>query len=263
VSGVPGILGFLDLSGFQGGDQPPYRVIDPQSANIIAEVTLEEDGLDQLTIVEHPVEQSAAIADHCYRRPRELRIRAGWSNAYGGSPTYAEQIYTTLVGLQWQRRPFQVFTGKQFYENMLIAELRVSTNSGLEFATIADIFFREVLLVNTQIVPGGVPNNASQLADPASNQPTVNGGQANTTPVTLAAGGALPLAATPGSTIASGSGAASGVGPYPTDGLTAGGALPLAAQPGAPAGIMPPPSTTGFPALSPNMSYDQYVAQTP
>lgn len=195
MSGLPigaSLVEFVDLSGFGSGDIVPYRVIDPDSSNLIAEVTIEEDHLDQLIVSEHPVEQSAAIADHAYRRPRELRLRVGWSNAYGGSPTYAEELYNALLGLQWQRRPFKIYTGKAYYQNMLMAELRVTTNSALEFTTLADITFHEVILVNTQTIPGGIPNNTSQLAIPAQTQPTTNSGSVGTSPV-LVPGGALPL----------------------------------------------------------------------
>lgn len=184
MSGIPaiGFPGYLDFSGYEGGDQPPYRVIDPGTSNIVAQVTISEDHLDQMIITEHPIEQSAAIADHAYRRPRELRLQVGWSNAYGGSPTYAEQIYNQLVDLQWQRRPFPVYTGKAIYRNMLIAEIRESTTSATEFATLVDIYLREILLVNTQVVPGGVPSNPSQLAAPQVNMPTSSAGPINTRP---------------------------------------------------------------------------------
>lgn len=197
------VVGFVDFSSFSG-DLPPYRVIDPASSNLIAEVTLEEDHLDQMIITEHPVEQSAAIADHAYRRPRELRLRVGWSNAFGGSPSFAEQIYTSILNLQWQRRPFMVFTGKSVYQNMLVAEIRVSTNSATEYVCLADIYFREVLIANTQVIPGGVPNNAQQLADPPNNLPTSNAGQVNTLPAPFYPGSplstAVPADTSPGTT---------------------------------------------------------------
>lgn len=189
MSGVPG---FLDFSAF-APDLPPLRVIDPGTSNIIAEVTIEEDHLDQMVVTEHPVEQSAAIADHAYRRPRELRLHVGWSNAYGGSATFAEQIYQQVLALQWQRRPFAVYTGKSLYSNMLIAELRTTTNSATEFSFIADIYLREILLVNTQVIPGGVPNNQQQLANPPVNQPTSNAGMVTGLPATPPSAAIPPL----------------------------------------------------------------------
>ena len=48
---------------------------------ISVSVTLEEAYNDTLAVTEHPVEVNAAITDHSYRRPSEVVMRCGWSNA--------------------------------------------------------------------------------------------------------------------------------------------------------------------------------------
>jgi hypothetical protein len=182
--------GFLDLSAFSS-DFVPYRVIDPDSFSLVAQVTVEEDHEDELAITEHPVEQGAAITDHAYKRPAELRVRVGWSQS-GGLPTNnaasdVAQIYEQILTLQSSRRPFPVYTGKRAYNNMLVASLRVHTDSKLETTLLADISFKQILLVNTQTISGtGQGSTAAvntapvNLASPSSNQPAVQMGSINT-----------------------------------------------------------------------------------
>ena len=52
-----------------------------QIGGIMMDITIEEEGTDELTITEHPVEQGAAISDHAYKEPARLRIRAMCSNS--------------------------------------------------------------------------------------------------------------------------------------------------------------------------------------
>jgi hypothetical protein len=47
----------------------------------IAEVTVREQHVDDLTITTHPVERGAPITDHAFRMPALLTIEAGWSAA--------------------------------------------------------------------------------------------------------------------------------------------------------------------------------------
>jgi hypothetical protein len=158
----------------------PQRVIDAGSGtyNLVAQVTVDEDGDDEMTITEHPVEQGAAISDHAYKRPAELRVRVGWSNAYvqqTGLGSDVSSVYADILYLQAERRPFSVLTGKRQYDNMLVASLRTHTDAKLEFSFIADIIFREILLVNTGSAAIGTGGNGA-LANPESNTSTVQGG---------------------------------------------------------------------------------------
>jgi hypothetical protein len=168
----------------------PQRVIDPDARNLVAQVTIDEDGDDEMTITEHPVEQGAAISDHAYKRPAELRVRVGWSDAYVQQNMPAgfgvdqvdaavgvDQVYEAILYLQSERRPFTVVTGKRQYDNMLIASLRTHTDAKLEFTFVADIIFREILLVNTGTVTAGGAAAASSSSSNLANQ------EANTTPV--------------------------------------------------------------------------------
>lgn len=188
MSAVP-TLGVLDL----GGDIAPVRVIDPDTARIVAQVTIEEDHEDELTITEHPVEQGAAITDHAYKRPATVRLQLGWSQSGGvwNTPNAPQQVadvkqlYEQVLTLQAARRPFQVFTGKRAYKDMLVASLRTRTDHTLETSFIADISLQQIILVNVQTTtvaattagPGAAANpDPAQLANAPANQPATQAG---------------------------------------------------------------------------------------
>ena len=141
----------------------PYRAI----GGIVANVTVEEIHRDELTITEHPVENNAAISDHAYKNPAEVRILCGWSNnspQAGNDPNYVQAIYAQLLDLQQSRILFQIFTGKRVYDNMLIATLAVRTNREAETALFVEATCRQVIIVQTQTVP--VSTNQSIQAMP-------------------------------------------------------------------------------------------------
>jgi hypothetical protein len=133
-----------------------YRAIN----NIVAMVTVEEDHDDELVITEHPVEYGAAITDHSYKRPSEVRIRVGWSQSAGVSRIGDYQVsdvkatYEELLALQQSRNPFDLYTGKKYYNNMLVAGIRVHTDARFEYSFIADITLKQILLVSTQTLSG-------------------------------------------------------------------------------------------------------------
>jgi hypothetical protein len=174
---------FLDLSGAgqnqrvgQRSDAPRRRI-----ENFEAECTVTEEHSDELTITEHPVEYGAAINDHAFKRPSEVRVRIGWTAAYTGGDV--RTIYEQLLALQGSRQPFEVFTGKRAYRNMLVASLTTQTNSGLEYTFLADVVLRQIILVSTQTIP--ISANINTLANPEGNMPTGQTGTLQTTPASL------------------------------------------------------------------------------
>jgi hypothetical protein len=208
VSGLPAFIqplgGTLDLSPFQ--DQPVFRAV----GQIQAQVTVEEDHDDELQIVEHPVEFGANIADHAFRRPAELRLRLGWTQSgayirgqsFGqpliGGPTSmlpaqvsdVRAMYERLLELQRQRLPFEVWTGKRHYTNMLVAGIRVHTDAKFEWSLLADVVLREVLLAHTQTLTASQQAAQGALtvqASPEANAPTLTQGGVQPQPANVPA----------------------------------------------------------------------------
>jgi len=134
-----------------------------QIGGIVANVTVEEDATDELTITEHPVEQGASITDHAYKNPARLRIRAGWSNSSiqaGADPNYATDIYNQLLALQVSAQVFTITTGKRFYSNMLMRMIRQDTTQETEAALDVIMEFQQIIIAAT--APTNVPPPTQQ-----------------------------------------------------------------------------------------------------
>lgn len=171
-----------------------FITIDPKRsiASIVAHVTLEEVGTDELQITDHPVEQGAEITDHAYKKNPEVVIKCGWSNASlagvidsvkglfsaitGGDAfgsDYVSGVYNQLLALQQSRIPFDVSTGKRVYTNMLMRTLSVTTDPTSEYTLMVTATFRQVLIVSTAATT--LPPRGDQ-ASPASTAETENSG---------------------------------------------------------------------------------------
>ncbi len=167
--------------------------------SIVAQVTIEETHHDDLEITDHPVEQGAIISDHAYKRPAEVTIRCAWSSSpsagslvdgiagaakstvsgvqslvTGNSASSVRDVYAKLLKLQTDRIPFDVFTGKRAYNNMLVKSLTVVTDKEHEQSLLVVATLRQVIIVQTQTLSVAAP--AANQADPAATQPQVNSG---------------------------------------------------------------------------------------
>lgn len=142
----------------------------------IANVTVEEDHVDELAITDHPVEQGADITDHAFKRPAVVRILVGYSNSSFqslGNPNYVQMVYEQFLALQASRVPFVIMTGKRRYTNMLIQRLHEHTDEKTENAMLLSVECREIQIATTQTVT--VPP-AQDMASPQINGPVQNGG---------------------------------------------------------------------------------------
>jgi hypothetical protein len=154
---------------------------DRSIGGIIAHVTIEETERDDLTVTEHPIEQGAPIADHAFKRPSEVVIRAGWSTSGAGGRinrngeldstlgtattdlSAASGIYGILLSWQAALKPFNVYTGKRIYRDMLMTSLVVTTDHTSEYALLATITCKQVILVST--TDAGVSSSSSVPSD--------------------------------------------------------------------------------------------------
>lgn len=160
-----------------------------------AQVVIEETHHDELEITDHPIEQGASISDHAFKRPAEVTIRCGWSDSpasnlpnvignlavfAGSAVSQVRDIYQKLLNLQQQRIPFDVYTGKRYYQNMLIKTLSTTTNKQTENSLVITAVLRQVILVTTQTVTVSTP--AANQTDPQTTQPTANAGSVSLKP---------------------------------------------------------------------------------
>lgn len=160
--------------------QPHSRSI----GGIVAQVTIQEQSSDELHITDHPVEQGSPISDHAFKQPVQLQINAGWSVAGSYDLSAETGVYGLLLSWQSALIPFDVITGKRSYSNMLIERLIVTTDEKTEFALMAQIGCRQVIIVSTQTVQvDGMSQQTGDHATPENTAPEQNQGpQATTTP---------------------------------------------------------------------------------
>lgn len=198
----------------------PFNDEGEALAPIVAQATVEEIHDDELEITDHPIEEGAVISDHAFMRPCEVVIRCMWSNSPSGQSGLISQavgvgaalskavgvvaavastvqaaqsltsgnsqdqvtaMYEKLRKLQSDRIPFDLFTGKRGYSNMLLKSLRVDTDEKTENALMVTAVCRQVIIVSTQTVSikaqanpaatGGIKNlGATSLFGPSTFQ---------------------------------------------------------------------------------------------
>ncbi len=151
---------------------------------IIAEVTVKEQGRDDLTITSHPVERGAAITDHAFKNPATLTIQAGASAAFVATGGDLSDFYDDLLAMQSSASPLDVQTGKRLYKNMLIKSLSVDTDPATENVIMFTAQLQEIILVDT--LETTMPPNAKR-ASPKTTSGVANSGTKSGTPTTIPA----------------------------------------------------------------------------
>lgn len=159
-----------------------FRPYSRSIGGIIAQVTIEEQVTDEVHITEHPVEQGAPISDHAFKIPTTLNINAGWSTAWAGDLSAESGVYGFLLALQAMLIPFDVVTGKRTFSNMLIERLVITTDEKSEYALMAQIGCRQVIIVGTQAVEvASMSQNPSDQQNPEETSSSANDGPQQTT----------------------------------------------------------------------------------
>lgn len=155
-----GIGGAFDLI-----DDVYALIFSPTRAigTIIPGIVVEEVHQDEMLITDHPVERGAPISDHAFRMPAMVEMRCGWSDTQGG-PGYVQAVYQELLDLKDAREPFDLFTGKRSYQNMLIRNIAVSTDEKTERALMVSCVLREVFIVDTQTTSSKAQKDPSKTA---------------------------------------------------------------------------------------------------
>lgn len=165
---------FLSNPPSQPKQEASQITVRPQRnmGGFIADAVVEEIHEDSLVITEHPVEQGSVIADHAYRRPAQVRLIYAWSAGSpqaDGDPQFIQTLYQELLDLKDSRVPFDIYTGKRFYQNMLIENLRTDSSRRTENSMIIVASCKEVLMATTQVVivpPRDVQADPEKTASP-------------------------------------------------------------------------------------------------
>lgn len=167
-------------------------------AGLTADVWVEETQRDDLTVTEHPVEQGAPIADHFFKRPAEVVIRAGWSMQKSGDLSAQSGVYGWLLNWQASGTLFDLYTGKRRYQNMLIGSLWTTTDHTSEYALMVTLVCREVILTKTQVAKTGLASDSNNLALPQVNSQTIDAGTQAPSVLTSPSSNSFPATSFPG-----------------------------------------------------------------
>jgi hypothetical protein len=148
--------------------------VDPSAeATIIPDCAVSERGMDRMQITQHPVEQGAAISDHCYKMPPEVHLSWNWTNCkLSGGPGFVQNVYDELLALQERRQPFDLFTGKRYYPNIVLAALAISTDNRSEEALLVTAVCQQVIIVETQASAAPASGEKADQAKPEETAPT-------------------------------------------------------------------------------------------
>jgi hypothetical protein len=119
---------------------------------VFVDVVVSEQATASMEIPQHPVENGAKTSDHAYRVPTEIEM----SCAASGDPV---ATYRALFGIMKAAQPFDIMTGFDLFENMLIESLTPSRDCGTGAILQFDAHLKEIIIVKTQAsgasAPGG------------------------------------------------------------------------------------------------------------
>ena len=156
---------------------------------LFADVTIEEQHNDELTITDHPVETGSPISDHAYMNPPEVTIKLGWSESAGklnellgnsfiaGTPSLIG-VYEALRALQRNAVRLVIMTGKRLYTDMLIKSLKVTTDVQTENALFVTMTLKNVVITSTQETNLRI----EQQKNPEATAPAIDAGVAQPKP---------------------------------------------------------------------------------
>jgi hypothetical protein len=158
---------------------------------ILPDIVIQEQGRDELTVTQHPVEKGSPISDHAFKVPVRVDMQCGFSDSTKGKGTgWSRDAYAALLMLQKLREPFSVTTGKRTYNNMLIKSIAQETDQRTEHSLMVSVGLEEVIIVSTS------STSASDQASPESTASSTNEGnrQAEALPVDrpIGVGGEIP-----------------------------------------------------------------------
>jgi hypothetical protein len=110
---------------------------------VFVDVVVSEEVTASMEIPQHPVENGAKISDHAYRVPIEIQLTC----AASGDPI---ATYRALFEIMKAAQPFDIMTGFDLFENMLIESLTPSRDCGTGAILQFDAHLKEVIIVSTQ-----------------------------------------------------------------------------------------------------------------
>ncbi|WP_066922820.1 phage baseplate protein [Methylobacterium sp. CCH5-D2] len=153
-----------------------YALLVPTGSvigSLVTDVVVSEVHQDAVAITDHPVEIGASVSDHAFILPERLEMRIGYSDATGGYVGYSREQYEAVLNLMAAREPFQVFTAKRAYRDMLVEFVGADTTDQTTNAAMLIVRLRRVRLARARgggggAGGGGIAPNGSQASPEAT-----------------------------------------------------------------------------------------------
>ena len=153
------------------------------------DVVIAEKHESEMEIATHPVERSADIADHAWRKPRKVTIEGivGQGRGVGA--------YQALLRIQEKPQLFTLVTGLKVYPDMMLQTLTAERNS--EYARVLkfEAGCQEIIRVSTQTTSGqggsGSGNSSTEKASSNVNRGEVQARQVSGSSLTTSQSDAI------------------------------------------------------------------------
>ena len=119
------------------------------------DVVVNEKHESEMEIASHPVERSADIADHAWRKPRKVTIEGLVGQGRG------VLAYQAMLAIQEKPQLFTLVTGLKVYPDMMLQSLSAERSS--EYARVLkfEATCQEIIRVSTQTMTGQSGANSS------------------------------------------------------------------------------------------------------
>lgn len=132
----------------------------------------------EVTKTTHPIQTGANITDHAYIEPARVVLEIGMSDAvdsfqpgmWTASPSKSVSAYQALLAILKSRRPVQITTRLQTYQNMLLRTLTPIESAETRYGLRAAASFEEVLTASVTLIGGGSSGLVDSLRPQATDE---------------------------------------------------------------------------------------------
>lgn len=152
-----------------------------QTTTYFFDAILRAEHDQELVHTEHPIQNGAAIVDHCYMKPARVTLEIGVSDCmaryaagqFTSSGSKSISAYQTLLDIQSKRVPLTLSTRLNQYENMVIERIAAFENKETKFSLRASVTFAQIIMAElaTTMVPASARPDATDLTNEGTKQP--------------------------------------------------------------------------------------------
>jgi hypothetical protein len=122
-------------------------IIPRSIGGVLIDVVVSEKSESEMELAQHPVERSAEITDHAWRKPRKVTI----SGITGQGAVIA--AHEAFLALQSAPQLMTIVTGLKVYTNMLLQSLSAERDAEYGRVLKFDAVLQEIIIVSTQTGP--------------------------------------------------------------------------------------------------------------